>query len=128
MSFSLLKKGDFILIALLSVIFISSLFIFKIWKGNNEELVALISQDGRIIRTIYLDKVIDPERINITGKYNEIILVEKGRIRFLEAPCPDKVCVKTGWLTKSGDIAVCAPNKTLIKIVGKKTKVDVVTW
>jgi hypothetical protein len=66
--------------------------------------------------------------ITVGGKYKETILVEKGRIRFEEANCPDLVCVRTGWLSRQGDIAVCLPNRTIIKIEGEGSKVDGVAY
>jgi hypothetical protein len=77
-----------------------------------------------VIRKINLDDVDKPERIVIKGEYEEVILAEKGRIRFEDANCPDRVCVKTGWLSRKGDIAVCLPNRTIIKIEGESRDVD----
>jgi len=65
---------------------------------------------------IDLDAVTEPREIKLQGHYHETILVEKGRIRFKEADCPDKICVKTGWLQEPGDTAVCLPNRAVITI------------
>lgn len=60
--------------------------------------------------------------------YRAVVLVENGRIRFEESNCPDKTCVKTGWLDKPGDSAVCLPGRFMIKIEGIKDEVDGVTY
>lgn len=66
--------------------------------------------------------------------YSAVILVENGRIRFEETNCPDKTCVRTGWLEEPGDSAVCLPGRFMIKIEraegieGAKDEVDGVTY
>jgi hypothetical protein len=52
------------------------------------------------------------------GGYHYHIVYEAGRIRFAAADCPDKVCVRTGWISRSGQIAACVPGHLIIKIEG----------
>jgi hypothetical protein len=75
-----------------------------------------------------LDKEKESRTISISGKYNEMIRVEKGRIRFDSSGCPDKLCVKAGWLSKKGDMAVCLRGSLIIKIEGQSDDVDGVTF
>ena len=44
--------------------------------------------------------------------------VEDGRIRFEESGCPDKVCVHTGWLSRSGQTAACLPAGVILRVEG----------
>lgn len=90
------------------------------WQPNVQPYhhrIAIIKQGGKVIERIDLDAVSEPREIRLPGKYNETVRVEKGRIRFQEADCPDKICVKTGWLEKPGDTAVCLPNRAVVTIV-----------
>ena len=41
-----------------------------------------------------------------------------GRIRFSKADCPDQICVRTGWISRYGQIAACAPGHLILKIEG----------
>lgn len=82
----------------------------------SDNRIAVITQDGKIIERIDLDRVKEPRQIVLPGKYHEIIEVEKGRIRFKQADCPDKICVNTGWLNEPGEVAVCMPNRAVVKI------------
>ncbi len=43
--------------------------------------------------------------------------VEAHKICFYEASCPDKICERTGWLSKAGDTAVCMPFRTAVKLI-----------
>jgi hypothetical protein len=122
-----MKKGDKITaIVIACIIVISSIGVFaymNIVKGNHH--IAEIKQDGKVIRTIDLDKIDTAEEIKITYKdgYN-IIRIEKGRIRIVDADCPDKLCVKTGWITESGQSVICLPHKLIIKIQGGSKEID----
>ncbi|MEN6386119.1 MAG: NusG domain II-containing protein [Veillonellales bacterium] len=85
--------------------------------NNSDHMRAVIKQDDKIVERIDLDSVVEPRRIDISsGTHHNIIRVEKGRIRFETADCPDQICVNTGWLTNKGNLAVCMPNKVLIYI------------
>jgi hypothetical protein len=122
-----MKKGDKITaIVIACIIVISSIGVFaymNIIKGSSH--IAEIKQDGKVIRTIDLDKIDTAEEIKITYKdgYN-IIRVENGRIRIIDADCPDKLCVKTGWITESGQSVICLPHKLIIKIQGGSKDID----
>ncbi len=42
-----------------------------------------------------------------------------GRAAFLRSDCPDGVCVRTGWLTRPGQSAVCLPKRLILRIEGE---------
>lgn len=50
------------------------------------------------------------------------IVVERkgGQVRMLKASCPNKICLKMGWIGNSGGIIVCAPGKVLIHVAKEK--------
>ncbi len=127
---NLLRKGDlwfvFSIIAVAAVIYILTGSMKT--KEPDAYRIAVIRHNNAIIREIDLDCVNEPYTMEITGVYKNIILIEKGRIRYLESDCPNKVCVNTGWLEKPGDTAVCIPNRTFIKIEGEKNKIDGVAF
>lgn len=122
----MLRKGDKILLATLMVIIAGSFGGFEIYKkiGTDSYKIAVIKQNDKVIRRIDLESVVGPQEITVTGDYTDVVLVERGRIRFRDANCPDLICVKTGWLTKKGDMAVCLPNRTIVIIEGENEKVD----
>lgn len=114
------KKGDIVLAGIIFLVIISSIAGIYFWKkANSSKLIAVITQDNKIIERIDLNTVEQPRVIKLSGDYHNTIRVEKGRIRYEDSDCPNRVCVNTGWLTKYGDIAVCLPNKTLIDIENK---------
>ena len=46
-------------------------------------------------------------------------MIKNGEIAFISSDCPDKVCVKTGWIGHNGEMAVCLPNRLSIKIIAE---------
>ncbi len=130
----MLKKGDVILVLLivfgisLSVILGSGNNFDSLASWNNannpgrEDVYAIIKQDDEIIKIVNLTKLKKREVIKIPGQYNEFIVADQKKICFMSADCPDRLCVKTGWIDKPGQLAVCLPNRALIKIVGKNDK------
>ena len=76
-----------------------------------------VTQDGTLLYT--LDLSCEKDR-TITVEYEgrkNIIEIKDGRIRMLEAECPDHICVNTGWLE---DVPiVCLPNRLVIDFADK---------
>lgn len=128
---NMLKKGDIVLgICILAIAAAVFIWLNAVKGGDSNELrkIAVIRQEDKEIKRIDIDEATEPESIMVTGEYEVTIAVEKGRIRFEKANCPDKVCVRTGWLTKVGDIAVCLPNRTIIKIEGQYREIDGISY
>ncbi|MDF9406871.1 NusG domain II-containing protein [Pelotomaculum isophthalicicum JI] len=88
-----------------------------------------IYANGQLYQKISLSETITEEIkvINADGHYN-VVEIEKGRARIKEADCPNQVCVKTGWVSQPGQIAVCVPNKFNIAVKGKSNKVDTISY
>lgn len=113
-----MKKNDILLIGIVIVISLAALLVYNI-LGKGEQVIAVVSQNNKVIERIDLSKVKEPRTITVSGDYHNIIKVEKDRIRFEKSDCPEQICVHTGWLSKFGDIAVCMPNKAIIDIEKK---------
>ncbi|RNC29595.1 MAG: hypothetical protein AWM53_00210 [Candidatus Dichloromethanomonas elyunquensis] len=128
MNIPMFKTGDKILIV--SILIIAVFFIG--WRsfgvGRDQQLTAVITQNGKLLKQINLNNLQAAESIDINQPLHQVILAEKGRIRFSESDCPNKICVKTGWLTKAGDRAVCIPSKVVISVVGQNQKMDTVSY
>ena len=111
-------------ISLLCILLLIPQFLVK-----DENLIATVTKDSEVIKTINLNEVEQGYYIDIDSAPEVRIRVEKGRIRFCEADCPDKLCVRYGWLESSADSAVCLPAKVVISISGQKDgSPDVITY
>lgn len=109
------KKADIALVLMLGII-ISVIWLWNGYHENKQTLVAEIVRNGQVVGKIDLNKIETQEYINLTDGIKMTILAEKGRIRVLQSECPNQICVNTGWLTKPGDVAICAPGDTIVII------------
>jgi hypothetical protein len=91
--------------------------------------VACIYQDGVLVRSIDLSKITQPEEFTISCDGGEnTVRAENMRISVIEADCPDKVCVNSGWLSDSAGSIVCLPHRLVIKLEsGGNSGIDAVT-
>lgn len=118
-----MKKKDFILIAVI-LIAIAALFGYTKFKDANEEAaVVAVYKDNELYKEIQLD-----EEVEFTIKDREHInkvKVHDNGVEVTEANCPDKVCVKTGFITKPSQSIVCIPNKLNIKIIDNNSSDEI---
>ena len=48
-----------------------------------------------------------------------IVEVHAGSARVIDSPCPDKVCVASGSISRTGQWIACLPNRVLVRIEGR---------
>ncbi|MDD4237270.1 MAG: NusG domain II-containing protein [Desulfotomaculaceae bacterium] len=116
--------------ALLTLALISFGFLYLAQhRPAGEGLTIEIHKNGQLYRQMPLSEAAD-EEIKITdseGHYN-VVEIKDGQVRVKEADCPNQICVKTGWLSKTGQISFCAPNKLKVIIKGESNGVDATSY
>ncbi|MBC6695999.1 NusG domain II-containing protein [Terrisporobacter mayombei] len=108
-----MKRKDFILIGLVLIVIVVSFGVNFIINNKDSDYIE-IYVDNKLYKTysIYDE---DEFRINTKDGYNIVKIHDHG-VEITEASCTDKVCVKSGFITKSSESIVCLPNKVNIKI------------
>lgn len=54
---------------------------------------------------------------HVSGNMGPVeIQVENGRVRIVSSPCPGQDCVRQGWLSTGGDMAICVPSGVFIHL------------
>ena len=62
---------------------------------------------------------------HVQGRRGEsVIEIGNGRARFVSSPCDNKLCVRTGWLQQTGELAACLPNGVSIHLAGDDNVFD----
>lgn len=117
------RWADLILIV---VVIAAALAIFlpKHFQKADGNVTAVITRDGEVIQKIDLSKVKKPYTISLDSHPGAWVTVTPGSIYYSKAECKDKICVRTGKLTKPGDTAACLPSKTLIRLESNGRKVS----
>jgi hypothetical protein len=87
----------------------------RTWASSSAGWVEVRSGDAMVGRY-----ALDEDRdVTVHGRLGDSHLrIEGGRVRFIDSPCPNKVCVHAGWLEHGGDAAACIPNGVSIRLGG----------
>ena len=94
--------------------------------------VAVVTVDGDIVAKLPLS---EPTAFALNSSYlgigeegfANVIVVENGRVCVKDANCPDKVCVRTGWIEYEGESIVCLPHKLVVTVRGGSAGPDAYT-
>lgn len=119
---SKLKWGDFIIIGAVLVLAAAVSGILAL-GASGDRLYAEVWQDNALIERVELTDSTD-RTIDLDG-HNVIVL--SGRTAAMQsADCRDQVCVRTGTLTRAGQVAVCLPNRVVLRITGETSEIDAI--
>lgn len=116
-----MKKRDLILIA---AVLLASVLLFLI--------VELTQKDGaRVVIRIDGEKVAEYSLLQdgsyeLNGGTNTLV-IKDGYAYLSDATCPDKLCVRFGRISRTGEVITCLPNKLTVTVFGAKASVDLVS-
>jgi hypothetical protein len=99
---------------------VAALTVFA-WGGDRGD-TAVIRAAGQVVQTTTLTRA---QSFSVNGPLGTTqIEVEPGRARVVADPSPRQLCVKQGWLTISGQTALCLPNQVSLEIRGRTSAYD----
>ena len=109
----LFRKKELLILAVLSLVLFGFILIPRLLQSG-EGVKAVVTYNGEVVAEIPLDK---PNTYTIEGDLTATLVVENGKIRFVNSKCPDKICEAFGWIGRPGESAICAPAKLAVQIV-----------
>jgi hypothetical protein len=56
------------------------------------------------------------------------IIIDHGRVRVASDPGPRQYCVRQGWLTQAGEVAMCLPNQVSVELLGSRKPYDTLNY
>jgi len=125
------KKGDLILYFIIIIItiipFINQIYNQyinqnELFNYKNIPLYVEINYNGQFFKY-----PVNEDRI-ISFKNDSILIeIKDKKVRVKESDCPDKLCVKKGWIDKIDQFIICMPNKLEVKLIGKE-ELDGITY
>ena len=119
----LFRPGDWLL-SLLALSFCVATFPLVWARGAGEK--AIIRRGGEVFAELDLSR---NQRIEVTGPIGiTVIGVEAHRVRVVADPGMHQYCVRQGWLTRAGDVALCAPNQVSVQIEGRGKPYDSLSY
>jgi hypothetical protein len=91
------------------------------WGGDRGDTV-VIRAAGKVVQTAALSQA---QSFSVNGPLGTTqIEIKPGRARVAADPSPRQLCVKQGWLTLSGQAALCLPNQVSLEIRGRAPAYD----
>ena len=111
--------GDWLTVGI-SILIIGYLF-QTLWSHEQASKVQIRISD-KILATYDLNQQRD---IRVHGAIGDAIIhIGQGKVRFAKSPCHNQYCVHQGWLTHSGQAAICLPNQISLELIGEKKPYD----
>jgi hypothetical protein len=93
--------------------------------GADSRLEVSVSANGEEVLVRPLGE--DTFELTVPGYAGDSYLeISGGRVRMVDSACPDKLCVRTGWISRPGESIVCLPNRVVIEIKSGEGGPDVV--
>lgn len=115
----MLRIGDMLILVLLA----ASLWLLqaKLADSSSASYVE-ITQDGQITGQypLRLDKTL---RLH-SDAGDTVIQINNGRVRIAQSPGKYQYCVKQGWLSAAGALAICMPSRISLRLIGNATAED----
>lgn len=109
-----LRPGDWLILSC-GVIAVAWMFAALWFQGGADR--AVIRAGGKVFAEVSLYK---DRTIRVPGPLGtSLIAIRAGRARVAQDPGPRQLCVKQGWLSSTGQIAICLPNEVSLELVGK---------
>jgi hypothetical protein len=77
--------------------------------------VTVEAAGGEFIYSLDQDRV-----VRVPGPLGDTILVIRGGAAWVEdSPCPDKICVAMGGISRPGEWIACLPNRVMVSVGGR---------
>ena len=124
-----LKLSDLVLAGLITLVAIA-LFVAQLPGRHEENRLSgvrhsvIVEVHGKKAHAIPFSEISGLSVVRIqagAGSEATLEILETGKVRVVESTCPDKVCVRTGWISRPGQAIVCLPNRIVVRIEGSAT-------
>lgn len=116
---SLMRPGDW-LVLVLALVFCGA-SVRALWQAGTPDK-AVVRAGGQVFAEASLSS---PRVIEVPGPLGITrIEIEPGRARVAADPGLRQYCVLQGWLTRSGAVAICAPNEVSLSLTGGSADYD----
>ena len=114
--------ADFLVMAVIAVAAVL-LLIVPLLRTDDGLVLRVTTGEGEVY-TYTLDR--DREFVIDGAGYTLTVRIEQGKAFVTHSDCPDKICQKSGTISRQGEIIICAPAQISIVIEGGEDDVDFV--
>ena len=95
------------------------------WGGSQGDTLIVRAQ-GKLVEEASLRTA---RMMTVAGPLgNTLIEIQPGRARVARDPSPRQLCVKQGWLSRAGEVALCLPNQVSVEVRGAVRAYDSIAY
>jgi len=124
-----MTKGDRWLLLILLTAGLS-LLAWRTWSHPPAGRQVRVYRDGDLILSFMLqEKMARTFQVEVDGGI-ATVEVKDGAVRLAPESahsCPERICVRTGWIKNPGASIICAPNKLVIRIESMEAEIDAIS-
>lgn len=120
----MIGRGDLVVIGACAALVAASAVLFAP-PGGVAHTALVETADGERL-ALPLDRDATHALPGRRGRFT--IEVRAGRARFLDSDCPQKLCVRSGWLERAGESSACVPNGASLTLIGDDPAYDALTF
>ncbi|MDW7711860.1 MAG: NusG domain II-containing protein [Deferrisomatales bacterium] len=89
-------------------------YLWPAWGTKTPAAVQVVSVSG--VRT---EPLAGSRELAVDGPLGTTrVRLDAGAVRVEDSPCPDKLCVAAGPVTRPGQVVACLPNRVALRVVG----------
>ena len=111
--------GDWLLIALATGAVI--LLFAMLWRNEAAGKLQIRAGD-QVFATLSL---VQKRTLQVPGPLGvTTVVIDQGRVRVASDPSRHQYCVKQGWLSRAGQVAMCLPNQVSVELLGGEKTYD----
>ena len=120
---SLLRPGDWFTLVLGCAVVAG--LAARFWGGSPGDSLIVRAQ-GKVTNQLSLRRA---HTLSVSGPLGRTLIeIQPGRARIARDPSPRQLCVKQGWLSRAGEVALCLPNQVSIEISGPVRGFDSIAY
>lgn len=91
-------------------------FLRSAGTASSENLLVIRTPTETLTYPLSADRTVTVSSGNITLT----VEIRDGRARVSDSDCPDKICQRTGWISRKGETVICAPAAVRLTITDPK--------
>ena len=115
----LFRAGDAVIIILLPAL-VAAIYLIKLnFTEKTGADIAEVTFGGQVIGTIPLSAEGEYSYPQLEGM---VFTVSEGTVFVSESNCSDRICVKSGRLSRPGEAAVCVPNRAAVTVRSSRSE------
>lgn len=111
-----LFKANELLFILPILLAAAALYLFYAFSPKGS--AAVIEINGGVYKEVSLGSLTEPLTIEVPGELTVTVRLDRDFAEIIDSPCPDKLCVRQGKITKAGEAAVCLPARVSVRLKG----------